>query len=325
MKNTIKIFLFFLAIVVFINSCKKEIIRIEPDPPFNPFDTIDYSDGVLDDIPIDSNSFLGLHKYIFSQTCAVPGCHDGSFEPDFRTVQSAYNTLVYAPVIKNDADGTFSWRVVPGDTAFSWLYERITTEDEILGRMPLYDTLYPNERQIIIDWILDGAKDVFGQSPTLADFQPTTYGFIAYQNDTDGIRLDTIRADFVSPVQLPASSNVEFWVGIYDTDENLVFQNPSSYVSSSIKISQDGLFNTGVTEIDFEVEPNFFPYYGPSYYDPLYILPYWHHFTINTSDFESGKLYFLRINVQDNSHDYITEIPDDSQFYIMTYFSFVIE
>lgn len=69
--------------------------------------------------------------------------------------------------------------------------------------MPLYDTLYPNERQIIIDWILDGAKDVFGQSPTLADFQPTTYGFIAYQNDTDGIRLDTIRADFVSPVQLP--------------------------------------------------------------------------------------------------------------------------
>ena len=325
MKNTVKIFLFFFAIVVIINSCKKEIIRLEPELPFNPFDTIDYSDGVLDDIPIDSNSFLGLHKYIFSQTCALPGCHDGSFEPDFRTVQSAYNTLVYAPVIKNDADGTYSWRVVPGDTAFSWLYERITTDDEILGRMPLYDTLYPNERQIIIDWILDGAKDVFGQSPTLADFQPTTYGFIAYENDTDGVRLDTIRADFVSPVQLPESTSVEFWFGIYDTDENLVLQFPSGYESSSIKISQDGLFNTGVTEIEFETESDFFPYYGPSYYDPLYILPYWHHFSINTADFESGKLYFMRINVQDNSHDYITEIPDNSQFYIMTYFSFIIE
>lgn len=312
-------------LVTMIISCRKDIVRIEPDIPFNPFDTIDYSDGILDDVPIDSASFLGLHTYIFSKTCAVPGCHDGSFEPDFRTVQSAYNTLLFAPVIKNNDAGTFTYRVVPGDTALSWLHERITTEDEILGRMPLYDTLYPNERAAITEWILNGAPDVFGQSPTLADFQPVTYGFIAYQNDTNGIRLDTLRADFFSPVQIPVGSNVEFWFGIYDTDENLEFQFPSTFQQNSIRISQDMFMNTGITELEFELEPNFFPYYGPTYYDPAVDIAYWHHFTINADDYETGKLYFMRAYIQDNAHDFATEIPDDSQLYIMGYFSFIIQ
>lgn len=313
------------VLAMIIISCQKEITRIEPEIPFNPFDTIDYSDGILDDVPVDSASFLGLHKYIFSKTCAVPGCHDGTFEPDFRTVQSAYNTLLYAPVIKNDAAGTFTYRVIPGDTALSWLHERITTEDEVLGRMPLYDTLYPEEREKITQWILNGAPDVFNQAPTLADYQPVTYGFIAYENDTNGMRLDTIRADFFSPVQVPANSNVEFWFGFYDTDENGVYQMPSSLEENIIRVSQDMFMNTGYTEYTFELEPNFEPFYGPTYYDPLVEVTYWHHFTIDTDDFEPGKVYFMRAYIQDNAHDFLTEIPDDSQLYIMGYFSFVVE
>ncbi|MBK7268515.1 MAG: hypothetical protein IPI07_03030, partial [Flavobacteriales bacterium] len=33
----------------------------------------------------------------------MSGCHDGTFEPEFRTIASAYNSLVYHPVIANDA------------------------------------------------------------------------------------------------------------------------------------------------------------------------------------------------------------------------------
>ena len=171
-------------------SCKKEVVRNEPDLPFNPFDTLTFSEEVLETIEIDSSSFLGLHTYILKPTCAVPGCHDGNFEPDFRTIQSSYNTLLYAPVVKNDLAGTFTYRVVPGDTALSWLHERITTDDEILGRMPLYDTLYQHELAKITQWILDGAPDVMGISPILPNYQPVTYGFLAYENDTSGIRLD---------------------------------------------------------------------------------------------------------------------------------------
>ncbi|HNJ89713.1 MAG TPA: hypothetical protein PLT99_09575 [Chitinophagales bacterium] len=303
----------------------REIIRDEPDLPDNPYDDVDYGNGGPDPVLIDSASFLGLHTFIFSTTCAVPGCHDGTFEPDFRTVQSAYNSLVYAPVIKNDDDDTFTYRVVPGDTALSWLHERITTDDAVLGRMPLYDTLYPHEREMITQWILNGAPDIFGNSPILPDYQPSTYGYICYENDTTGLRLDTNRADLLQPVILPQHSNVEYWFGIYDTDESGVYQLPSWLEQYNIRISQDMLMNTGFTEYTFELEPDFDPYYGPAYYDPGIPTPYWHHFTLNTDDFETGKLYFMRLYLKDTAHDFVTELPDDSQIYIAYYFTFRIE
>src|SRR5210317_2664712 len=55
-----------------------------------------------DDKHIDANSIQGLHKNIFKPTCANSGCHDGNFEPDFRTIESSYNTLVNQAIIKND-------------------------------------------------------------------------------------------------------------------------------------------------------------------------------------------------------------------------------
>jgi hypothetical protein len=324
MKQYKYIFPVAAIIAILVVSCRKEIIRNEPDAPFNPYDTVDYSNGAIDDVEIDSASFLGLHTYIFSKTCAVPGCHDGSFEPDFRTVQSAYNTLLFAPVIKNDDDGTFTYRVIPGDTALSWLHERITTDDEILGRMPLYDTLYPQEREKITQWILNGAPDVFGQVPEQADFQPTTYGYVVYENDTTGMRLDTNRNDFLSPVEIPIGSTAEFWFGFYDTDENGVYQLPSTLVQNKIRISQD-MFMDDYVEYEFELEPNYDPFYGPTYYDPAVEITYWHHFTINADAFEPNKVYFMRAYIQDNAHDFLTEIPDNSQLYVMGYFSFIIQ
>ena len=305
-------------------ACQKEYIRIEPELPDNPFNN-DQVDGGVDTVHIDSSSFLGLQTYIFSTTCAVPGCHDGTFEPDFRTLQSSYNTLVYAPVIKNDDDDTFTYRVVPGDTALSWLHERITTDDPVLGRMPLYDTLYPEEREAITQWILDGAEDIFGNSPMLPDFQPNTYGYICYVNDTTGERLDTNRADFIFPVILPQSSNVQFWFGLSDVNAAGEFELPSDIVEKYVRISQDYYQETDYTEIELELEPDLDPFYGPVFYDPEVTIPYWHHMTINTDDFEVGKLYFMRVYMRDNAHAYATEIPDNSQIYIQYYFTFRIE
>jgi len=139
-------------------ACKDRVLTVAGPLPVNPYDSLTYNDSIVPPIPVDSNTFLGIHKYILSTRCAVPGCHDGSFEPDYRTVVSAYNTLVYAPVVKNNATNSFTYRVVPFDTTMSWLHERITTDDAVLGRMPLYDTLPRRQVQMITDWIAGGEQ-----------------------------------------------------------------------------------------------------------------------------------------------------------------------
>ena len=76
----------------------------EDDLPLNPYDDVDYSYTILVIDTLSSTSFVRLHKEILSPSCNVLGCHDGSFEPDFRTVQSSYNTLVYHTILKNNLD-----------------------------------------------------------------------------------------------------------------------------------------------------------------------------------------------------------------------------
>jgi hypothetical protein len=325
-RNNIR-YILFSTLFSFVFACKKEIIRIEPELPFNPFDTITFNGEVIDETIIDSNSFLGLHTFIFKPTCAVPACHDGSFEPDFRTVQSAYNTLVYHPVIKNDEDESFTYRVVPGDTTTSWLYERITTDDPVLGRMPLYDTLLPAERQKIIDWIQDGAKDVLGNSPVLMDhYYPQSAGFIAYVGDTTGDRVDDNRDFDVAPMRIPAGENIQVWFSAYDfdADEHFYWGYYLSY--NKARISADGVDFSDYDEYDMEVESSATPYIGPLYWDSTYTTNYYQHFTFNTSGYVPGKLYFLRFYVKDIDHAEATEIPDaGTSPYILTYFAFIVE
>ena len=88
-KNILGLGLAFFVIVFTFNACKKEVTRVEPEnTQTNPYSNIDYGNNP-DDIPVDSASYLGLHKYIFSKKCAVPACHDGAFEPDFRTIEGS--------------------------------------------------------------------------------------------------------------------------------------------------------------------------------------------------------------------------------------------
>lgn len=321
----------FLSAIVLISvqpGCKKENKEVVPETdPTNPFDAIDYGNSPTD-IPIDSASFLGLHSFIFSPTCAVPACHDGSFEPDFRTVESAYSTLVLHKPIKNNDTEDFDFRVDPGNSAGSWIMERITTGDQILGRMPLFDQpLSDREINLIRNWIDGGAKDIFGNSPILPNPEPSFFGILAYDTDTTGVRLDTARDNAISAMKLPQNTVVDIWFGLFDNDEQGDFIPAFNFTYNKIKITNQ-LFNfEGVPEQSLDVLPATMPFMGPIPTSPSpQLAPYYHHFTINTADFSPGTSYYMRVYVQDEDHVNPTELPDDgSQFYLLTYFSFIVQ
>lgn len=160
--------------MIFFSCTKEEIHEAGPDPenPFSPVVNPTDSDTTTTQTP-DPYSITGLHKNIFSTKCNVPGCHDGTFEPDFRTIQSTYSTLVYQQVNKvtvNNID-SFHLRVIPFDTTNSFLHERITTTTT--EYMPSNgNRLSQTEIQQINTWIMNGAKDINGNIPSAPNNLP---------------------------------------------------------------------------------------------------------------------------------------------------------
>jgi hypothetical protein len=267
-----------------------------------------------------------LHTYIFSPRCAVPACHDGSFEPDYRTVESAYNTLVFHPVVKNTFDNYFTYRVEPGDTNKSWLHERLTTTDLTLGRMPLYSQpLSDRELHFVEQWILSGARDVWGNDPSFPDFQPNIFGILAYLPDANNMRVDSIRYNdrFYNPFIVPANANLKIWLGLYDTDVNGEFALPLNFTYHKIKFSKNAPYDfSGATE--FPLTKEFQPKFGPTPFGVQ--APYFFHVTINTGIFSAGDVVYIRAYVNDGQHAQNTELPDaSSQYYIITLFSFIVQ
>ena len=311
-----------------IAACERTVIKNYPEIQVdNPFDDIDYGNGVINEIELDSTSFLGLHTHIFTPSCAQPGCHDGNFEPDFRTVQSAWHTLVYHDVVKNDEDESYDFRVVPGSRNMSWLWERVTTDDSVLGRMPLYDVLPDYAVENIGKWIDAGAPDAFGYTPGLPDYQPTVFGWLAYENDPSGFRFDTIRADEISPIELPAGITVNMWFGVYDIVGG-VFAPGFDLDYNKIRITSHPFeFDESLPYQDLTVQPAAAPHNGPLFFDDGYtVLPYYHQFSINTDDFPTGQVQYVRIYVQDDSHPEPTEWPNDnSPLFYHSLMSFVVQ
>ena len=309
-------------------SCKRQNQFIEPEEVdrINPYDSIDYGSRPQE-IPVDSASFLGIHKYIFATTCAVPACHDGSFEPDFRTVESAYSSLVLQKPLKNNATNSFDYRVEPGHSEKSWLYERIITDDPVLGRMPLYDNpLTPRETKLISDWIDAGAPDIFTNSPSQPDPEPAFFGILAYLNDTSGIRLDTTRQTAISAMIFPQNAVVDIWFGLFDSNEEEPYIPASNFTYNKFKLSSRMFDFANVTEQTLLVLPSESPYFLPIPNDATQKAPYYHHMVINTADYPKGQAQYMRIYVQDEDHALPTELPDDgTQFYLLTYFSFIVQ
>ena len=139
------------------HSCKQ--------PDFEPFIHEEAPDTATVALP-DSASIAGIHQFILNPKCNIPACHDGTFEPDFRSPQSSYATLVYQSVVKNTSDTAYQYRVAPGDTGASILMHRILRNLPELQKMPATgDYLTELEVTSIVSWINAGAPDLFGDLP----------------------------------------------------------------------------------------------------------------------------------------------------------------
>ncbi len=167
-------------------SCSKETL------PTNPFESNSNDTNIIDTNQYDPYSIFSIHKDILKPTCANSGCHDGNFEPDFRTVESSYYGLVNITPIKSDLSSNFPSRVVPGNASKSMLLQRMTVDlNGNSGIMPLalepkstYNTHKSEYLQRITKWINDGAKDLAGNLPTSPNFPPSIQGVALIQGNT---------------------------------------------------------------------------------------------------------------------------------------------
>ena len=109
-----------IAIITIIEGCKKDEFN-NPYGEYTPSPL--YQEPALASVP--TSNFAYLQTKVFGPTCASSGCHDGNFEPDFRTISSSYNSTVYHPVLTNDQSNTFTYRVQPGNANLSLMHERL--------------------------------------------------------------------------------------------------------------------------------------------------------------------------------------------------------
>ena len=285
--------------------------RTDPEPPVNPFDAIVYQEELVPPQAPDSASLVGLHTYIFSVSCAVPGCHEGSFEPDFRTVQSTYSTLVFHPVVKNDLAGSFEQRVVPFDAAASWLYQRVTTQDPVLGRMPLYDNpLDEGQLTALKQWINAGAPDQFGQVSNQPNTQPRFLGVAAFQEFGGGIeiRVDTFRnGGEYNPFGAKANLDLTLWFLLED-DSTALPDLSQSRVQFASGVSNLFNFQSSLElSATYSAQPKVIPdYFGTG--EPASF--HWS-VQVNTSAFPVNEFTLIRFFTNDGDHDEDFQFPRD--------------
>jgi len=310
----------FIIISLVFQACKKDV-------EINPYDNPNLNspkDTTTNYFP-DATAFQALHNNIFIPTCANSGCHDGSFEPDFRTIESSYNTLVYQPVIKNDNGNTYEFRVKPSNSDKSILYKRLIEDiDGISGIMPL-SAEYNAEHywfdhkeeyiQNIKDWIDNGAKDMFGNLPLQPNNIPEMRGAIAF---VTGQNTPLSREMPRGTIYVPSSANsIDLWFSVQD---DILATNELSY--NKIKFSTN-LFNfENKPELPLEVimPPKNETGYYVSTTDDFY-----HKYTLDMSTFTTGDIVFIKIYVKDDVNP-VTEIPSNgSDYNIVKHFTFTVQ
>ncbi len=295
-----------------VHSCKKD-----ETPPHNPYDDIIH-DPIPVVIPPDPNSIVGIHATILKTECAKSGCHDGNFEPDFRTVESSYATLVYHKIKKNNAANSFVFRVVPKDTAKSVLHERLTNccfvnqndmmPQDIIG-IPLPKAQIDN----IVNWIMAGAKDMFGNLPSYPNTEPKILYYYATNKlaaggvnygDTKN-RIDSI---FYNPFYVPSDSTLYLLFKVEDD-------------STAIANLQVNTLKISTKADDFSSAISF-----PATY--VYVNPttQFHLATINTGTLPKSDTLFMRYFVNDGDHANNTQFPTDNLvIQYKTYWSFFVK
>jgi hypothetical protein len=306
--SKLKYFVYSLTLVAFLFvGCTKT------EEEVNPYDSVDYGTTTETDSVLDPASIAGLHKNIFSKKCANPGCHDGTFEPDFRTVQSSYSTLIYQNVNKLTVDSVnyFTLRVIPNDYQKSFLYERITTATS--DYMPSNSVrLTAQEIDYVKAWIQNGARDMFSVAPTKPNLPPNILGYIAYNSSF--VRIDSSRVGgfFYNPFIVPANSTVYIPFLALDTADGSSATDPSLFTTHRFKFSTNKDNFTGATTVDAQWNV------------PL-ALNVWI-LTLNTYQWTSGTTVYFRIYVNDGFQAVDMEFPrNNSLDYYKNYYAFKVQ
>lgn len=266
------------------------------------------------DSTVDPSGIQALHRDLFKPTCANSGCHDGTFEPDFRTVESSFASLVNVKPIKNDTAGTFNARVLPGNADASILIYRMTTDlGGNSGIMPLVldpGSTYPANKDRLINnlkkWINDGAKDSRGIQPKAVDFPPQILGVQALSG---GNTLP--RGGKYEPFSVPAGRNIELWFSLADD-----------------KLSQDAL--SGMT-INWSTDPDNFSAANekplvkatPKLMPGLYATstPYAWYYSFSTAGYNTYDVIWFRITCSDGTNIGYQLPNTNSMFFLKKYFA----
>ena len=285
-------------LVLFFAACKKEE---------NPFEQLEHSSPNPPSDAWPQDNFAWLHQRVFRPVCANSGCHDGTFEPEFRSIGSAYNSLVYAPVIANDPGNTFTYRVLPGNVQMSFLHERLTTfVPNTSGMMPLETDGpdWPQNQQLylnaIASWIQNGAPNMFGQAPSLGNLEPQINGFLVFPSGNTSSPLPRSEGEGVQPINVPAA-NVDLWFALTD-DETAV----ADLTYNKVKVATSVLGFATVPEQSLLMGGTLS---GPEFSGSN--TTFTHKASIDLSSYPSGTQLFVRVYVDDGDHTGPTEVPND--------------
>lgn len=314
-----RVFLILLPVFVLmfglLHSCKKN----EPAPK-NPYDDIVRDDTTDSEIPVDSLTITYIHKKVLAPSCAVPGCHVGNFEPDFRTPQSSFSTLAYAPIIKNNAQGQFKYRVIPYDTTWSVMYERITNCCFVNNndRMPQDNIGIPlpdSSLRLVSSWIMHGARDMFGNVPQLPNNEPVvgyyiavdTFSLVPFVLPTE--RYDTVRMDgvYYNPFIVPLNKSVFYMLFTVTDDSTAAGQ--LQYNKLKVSTNADN-FSSATT-------------YNASFLNLGNGNSGWL-VTVPTAALPANDTLYMRYFVNDGDHQQNTEFPrNDLPYPYKTFYSFI--
>ncbi|MFN4123576.1 MAG: hypothetical protein ACK4GL_09780 [Flavobacteriales bacterium] len=301
-----------LILLIVITSCKKEEY-------INPYSLSNNNNGNGNngEPTIDPNSIAGIHQRILKPTCANSGCHDGTFEPDFRTVESSYNTLVYHPVIKNNPQGIYTYRVIPGNVQLSQFYKRLIEDiDGQSGIMPLSiepdsDWEAKNQEYIsnIYNWIQNGARDIFGNTPQQAAAPIQLTGMVA---TLPGSNQALSRSTQNSAIQIPTGvSSIDLWFAIVSGNSSasdLAFNQ--AYFSSDI----NNFPQSAGQSLQIASTQNWPGFSG----NPM---PYSFKITVNVNQLPSN-LSYVRLQIKVNENDATIEMPNNgSAAHVKQYYS----
>jgi len=297
-----------IVIIRMLSACSEK--GNEPLNPYNQKDNNVYVgiDGA--DTTPDPESIAGLHKNIFKPTCANSGCHDGNFEPDFRSITSTYNTLVNQPVIKNDELNPFTSRVTPGNATTSMILKRLTEDlNNNSGIMPLVtepgsDWKLKKDEYInnIKKWIENGALDMNGKGPEAVNFPVQLQGMQLYQNGN----LVNRQSHYNFMEINSGAGTVEVWISFADD------KTPVGNLTG-LKASFSKMANVYDSLKEYNIEYVSTPKSALGFYKEM--VDYHHKITIDTRQIAmAGDVLWIRTKIGDGVSA-PSQLPNDNSLF----------